>query len=1259
MPFKKQFNTLLFLLFAFTSFGQDYEKANQLMEAEKYAEAAAEYEKVIPWLKEELGKNDTTGLPIYYFLMGSAYYQSGDLDNAIRVHNLNHELCLKEIKGSSEMHINSMLDLCEIATYNGDSEGLEYFRGEIVKSRLKAVKTEESQLQLGYAYNDYGIALYNLGKDNEAIINYKKSIEILNEILGKTSLETANVWINLSNSQIFAKQYNEAKKSYITGFRIYYNHDKNTYASSIRSMRTLAKELTEYNLFEEAKHALYIDIQSKIENISKTDTSLIESYIDLGFSYYYLDDNLNGIKSFDSAVTVIDHSYKPNTYDWAFWHSYIGGNYDVLGDTEKAIFHTQKAFSYFTPNDKEYVYAYMINNNALLAFYLKLSKYKEALTHSEIKVANYEKDLTKKENFPYYLTAVLEKAEIQQNLLQHTEAIATLNNALSITKKEAGKNSVAYVNLVDLLAKNFTSIAQFEKARTYNEERNAILLEMFGENSLDYCVGLNDLGLIYVSEGEYLKALALFQKAYPVISKLDYLNNCNVLNNIARCYMEMADFKKAKQYYDQSIALHLQNDTINEHYCAALINIAVLHVSQKEFLKGEEYFDKAKEVILTIDGKENYYYVSIVNSLANIYLNTQRYDKCLDAYTESMELTPKILGPDNPLTMDLIGNFGHALCIFQKFDLGIEILSKVHTKLIKSLGEHNPKSMLNASNLGFAYHSAEKDVKAYEMVKKQFATISYNINYSLKYLSEGESIAYLKQMAIYYSLCYSYLIESADLHPDLIETGLNSLLQTKGKLLHSNTALKNQILSSKDPKLVETYRLWLDKVKVISKLQSGASIDLKLLDQTQKEAEQMEKFLIESSKEFAKALDQSYDWKDVQKNLSDNETVVEFVKFNHQQKFTSDTVKYGAFIFNKTSSTPKFIEICNEADIVAVIGKYGGNNLSYIKGIYGKKGEKSQLYNLLWEPISKHIPANAKVIIAPDGILHKISFAGISNGDTFLNQLYEIKNVSTAISLLNKEQALTSINPIIIGGINYDYQVDKDADHIWTFLEGTKIESKQISDNLSAAGIKPTYLSGSEATEINLKKLLPTKNVAHIATHGFFYPNPLQAEEIMEQEVITDEEVAFRGGTRGLGYSFYVSNTDPMMRSGIALTGANQVWNKTDINLESDGVLTAQDIAIMDLRNLELVVLSACETGLGDIEGSEGVYGLQRSLKMAGVNKIVMSLWQVPDTETKEFMILFYTNLIETKNVELSFNKAQLEMSKKYDAFYWAAFILI
>jgi CHAT domain-containing protein len=181
----------------------------------------------------------------------------------------------------------------------------------------------------------------------------------------------------------------------------------------------------------------------------------------------------------------------------------------------------------------------------------------------------------------------------------------------------------------------------------------------------------------------------------------------------------------------------------------------------------------------------------------------------------------------------------------------------------------------------------------------------------------------------------------------------------------------------------------------------------------------------------------------------------------------------------------------------------------------------------------------------------------------------------------------------------------------------------------------------------------------HIATHGFFFPDPKDVEVAIDA-VKEIGEVEFRGGgARTHGLNNFVRSQNPLMRSGLVFAGVNDYWNGAKPITGDDGVLTALEVINIDLRKNMLVVMSACETGLGDIAGSEGVYGLQRAFKMAGTSFLIMSLWQVPDKETAEFMEVFYKELLLTKDLQKAFSLTQKSMRSKYDPYFWAAFVLL
>jgi CHAT domain-containing protein len=247
-----------------------------------------------------------------------------------------------------------------------------------------------------------------------------------------------------------------------------------------------------------------------------------------------------------------------------------------------------------------------------------------------------------------------------------------------------------------------------------------------------------------------------------------------------------------------------------------------------------------------------------------------------------------------------------------------------------------------------------------------------------------------------------------------------------------------------------------------------------------------------------------------------------------------------------------------------------------------------------------------------------------------------------SLDLLKQKESITSDN---ISTSVYTPENRGSNSNDWPDLPGTAEEVDKIKQLFTQNKITAGAFLQASATEENLKALNnKSPQILHIATHGFFLPVPSNKK-------------------KGLGTdnnNTYTLADDPLLRSGLMFAGCNYAWSgKTPIEGVEDGIATAYEISQLNLSNTELVVLSACETALGDVKGSEGVFGLQRAFKMAGVKKMIVSLWQVPDKETAELMTTFYTNWFNGQTITESFYNAQSAMRKKYSPYYWAAFVLV
>jgi CHAT domain-containing protein len=409
----------------------------------------------------------------------------------------------------------------------------------------------------------------------------------------------------------------------------------------------------------------------------------------------------------------------------------------------------------------------------------------------------------------------------------------------------------------------------------------------------------------------------------------------------------------------------------------------------------------------------------------------------------------------------------------------------------------------------------------------------------------------------------------------------------------------------------------------------------------------------------------------IQKKLKYNEVAIEFVKYDLMHGVTDEikTNNYAASIVYKNGLT-EFIPLFEEVELRKIIEN---NFVSNLNQLYASRGvsptqirSQEGLYELIWSKIESKLSKINRVYFSPTGLLNKVNISALvdPNG-TYLFSKYDMHCLqSTRLLAYNNDVINDENRYVLIGGINYNLDTTLNNTDIslttnfetslsrsnvaWSYLPGTLSEIKAIEEELTS--MKKSNVSVFEkdsATEYLIKNI-DRNNVSprllHIATHGFFFPeNDTSAEQKNK--------------------SVFQTSNHPMMRSGLILAGANYAWlnGHSFQNNEEDGILTAYEISQMQLQNTELVVLSACETGLGDIRGNEGVYGLQRAFKIAGAKYVMMSLWQVPDAETKEFMETFYAYWIQKKmNISKAFKATQSSMSKKYnEPFKWAGFVLL
>jgi len=865
-----------------------------------------------------------------------------------------------------------------------------------------------------------------------------------------------------------------------------------------------------------------------------------------------------------------------------------------------------------------------------------------------------------------YGTVLNNLAFLYNTIGNSTKALPLYLEALENCEKSLGKENSEYGIRLNNLGGLYRIIGNYEKALPLCLEALENCEKSLGKEHSNYGIYLNNLAFLYQVMGNYEKALPLYIEALENCEKFlgkEHSDYGLSLNNLASLYETMGNYEKALPLYIEALEnCEKSLGKENSDYGLSLNNLAVLYGKIGNSEKALPLYLEALENCEKFLGKEHSDYGQRLNNLAGLYETMGNYEKALPLYREALENGKKSLGKEHSDYAVRLNNLASLYETMGNYEKALPLYIEALENCEKSLGKKNSLYGIYLNNLALLYNTIGNYEKALSLFLESIDNVNYNITKNFSFLSEKEKEAYFNMKSGKFDVFNSFALQTNKQFNNITTTVFDNTVRNKGILLKSSTAMRTAILSSNDTVLINKYNNWINLKKEIAKLYS---VPIKKRQQDPKQLEEQatvfERDLVKSSEEFS-AFTQTLktNWQDIQKALKPNELAIEFVHFQLYEKDWTDTTIYCALIVSPNRKQPEMIPLFREKQLEKIIGKFGGNNYSYINSIYGKNTEVNKdLYNLVWKPMEESLKGAKKIYLSPSGLLHKISFAAIAKEqNVYLCDAYQIEVKSSTGKITEQKNQNQQMNTAtLFGGITYD--TDSTTQKIWSYLEGTKTETQKIDKILKNGEIDVVYFSNTTATEEEFKLMASNSNILHIATHGFFYPDPKEIQEETEKNVEVGE-ITFRGGSRGFGVNSFVENTNPLMRSGLVFAGANDVWSKQNKNDSiDDGVLTAQEVSNIDMRKTDLVVMSACETGLGDIKGSEGVYGLQRAFKMAGVDFMIMSLWQVPDKETEEFMASFYKKLIKQKDIKKAFAETQKEMRIKYDPYFWAAFVLI
>lgn len=880
----------------------------------------------------------------------------------------------------------------------------------------------------------------------------------------------------------------------------------------------------------------------------------------------------------------------------------------------------------------------------------------------------------------------------------------TLDRIYRIQRTFLPKNDPQLAITLNNLSILCNRLGRYEQEIQYLHEAVQILESTKGTDSWEYAAAQVNMATVLTERGHYTKAAACYKEALPILRNTEDKHEiyATTLNNLATLYHNLGQSDNEEQCLEEALALLRKQGQTTSHtyalmlanqgvllvrlgnpqkaeqcflqaaelqhtkngfaieYATTLYNLGELYVSQNRVSEALEILQNAHDIVKSMKGEVTREYASILSQLARVYHLKGDATMQKDCLNKALRIQKAILGENHPEYANTLYQLSLLEHEHGHEQEQIEMLRRTLALRKQLLGEHHPDYIATLTSIGTMYANQNQYKKAEQyMLKSSELNREYFLS-STTYLSERQRNQYWSMLKFPFEQVYPVFAHRYyEQQPQVAGFMYDNVLFIKGLLLSASNEIQQSILASGDTALI---RMWNEvsnlRQSIVSKQQQNPEDSI--IANMEQQAERIEKEMLRRSAVFQDNKKRwSINWKDVQSKLRDGDVAVEFQRI----PITVDSIYYGALVLRDTDTYPHLEILCSEKKLLSQLSGHKSS------AAYEYYQQGQAIANLIWKRLKPYMNNKGKVYFSPDGILYQLAIEYLPYNETQTWQdVYPIVRLSSTRELCMERRASTiSDAAVLYGGLIYERAQS-------TSNENIKVEDNQSDDMLLAllnntdtttrGGIsylvgtlqevkaiqairnnpQDVVLTGELGNEESFKALSGVApRLLHIGTHGFYLPH---------QRVEVYQRSPQMGDIADIDYS--------MSCTGLLLAGAATVWNGEKLTDGSeDGVLTAKEIASLDLKNVEMTVLSACETGSGDITG-DGVAGLQRGFKQAGVQTLLMSLWPVSDQATQLLMTEFYRLLQNGETIHHALKVAQHKVREKYEeAEYWAAFILL
>ncbi|MFN3315186.1 MAG: CHAT domain-containing protein [Raineya sp.] len=879
-----------------------------------------------------------------------------------------------------------------------------------------------------------------------------------------------------------------------------------------------------------------------------------------------------------------------------------------------------------------------------------------------------KKDLPKssqyfEEEYQIRSTHFAEDVEAQQSVLENLVAtyrqMGKFSLAIPFAQKlvQSWQNSpknIAYPNALLQLADLQKEQGAFSEAQKTYQEAEKLYAQISGTESEEYLLWLNNYADLLTKKGDFGSAEKTYLKALDLqglVATANKENRAILLGNLANLYANIGLYEEAEKLANEQLNLAqkaFENAPVK--YANMLNNLGFLAKRLGNLEQAEKYYEQATEIRKKELGEKHPLYAQSLNNLGAIYEQKQAYQKAEENYKKSLAIRKEMLGEKHPLYAQVFYNYAQNQRNLGLYEDAQKNLEFVKTIREEKLGTTHPLYAKTTQSLATLAWYKKDTEQAEKYFQETLSSLFEQVNQVFIGMSENErSQFFATQIRPTLEMYQFFALQNAS---NLAFLGkiYDLQLSTKALLFFTSSKFRQRLQESGRQDLLQKYEEWLRLKEQIARLYTLSKDELAKrgvnLQELVAQANQLEKELNEATN-FDNRFIKTFHWQDVARQLKPKEAAVEVLRLREYSpkgsgNFSSKVV-YAFLILKAESKNPELVIIENGEELEQEAIYFYRNSI-----IFRKQDKES--YEQFFRKLHQKLQGIEKVYFSADGIYNQISLETlwIPEQKKYLGESLEIILLSSTRELLSetKSNQNPSKKAFLFGYPDYDAIVETKTNEkasinrqekaqafevngkFLASLPGSKKEVENIKQILQNKFIVKDLMR-TEATETNVKTT-QSPQLLHIATHGFF---------------LADEEDAESG-----------VKVSPLFRSGLMMAGASQEQSPES----DDGILTAYEVMNLNLETTDLVVLSACQTGLGQIKNGEGVYGLQRAFQVAGTKNLIMSLWSVDDAATQELMTQFYKEMQNNTSVRQSFRNAQNKLKQKYPKpYYWGAFVVV